>query len=79
MATTITITNFCKIAEDYGREIGLADFEIERIVHSKTQDTDEWIFHLKIRAMDPSIEDDNHGAIIVVDALTEKPRLIEGL
>ena len=43
---TTTITNFCQIAEEYGREIGLAAFEIERIVHSKSDGKDEWIFHL---------------------------------
>lgn len=79
MATTITITNICQIAEDYGREIGLADYEIERIVHSRTNGRDEWIIHLQFGVLDPLIEDDGHGAIIVVDAVTEKPRLIEGL
>ena len=35
MSTTATITNVCQIAEEYGKEIGLADFAIERIVHVK--------------------------------------------
>jgi hypothetical protein len=40
---------------------------------------DEWIIHVQFGELDPLIEDDQHGAIIVVDAATEKPRLIEGL
>ena len=79
MSTTTTITNFCQIAEEYGREIGLAEFEIERIVHSKSEGKDEWIFHLKFGELDPLIESDGQGAIVVVDAETEKPRLVEGL
>ena len=79
MTTTTTITNVCQIAEDYGREIGLADFEIERIIHTKKEGKDEWIIHVRFGELDPLIEDDGHGAIIVVDAATEKPRLIEGL
>ena len=79
MTTTTTITNVCQIAENYGREIGLADFEIERIVHAKKEGKDEWIVHVRFGELDLSIEDDGHGAIIVVDAATEKPRLIEGL
>jgi len=38
MTTTTTITNICQIAEDYGREIGLAEFQVERIVHAKKDD-----------------------------------------
>ncbi|MCL4203302.1 MAG: hypothetical protein KJ000_12445 [Pirellulaceae bacterium] len=79
MSTTTTITGVCQIVEDYGREIGLADFEIERIVHSKTGGKDEWIVHVTFGELDPQIEGEEHGAIIVVDAVTEKPRLIEGL
>jgi hypothetical protein len=79
MTTTTTITNVCQIAESYGREIGLAEFEIERVVHSKVDGKDEWIIHVQFGELDPLIEDDQHGAIIVVDAATEKPRLIEGL
>ncbi len=79
MTTTTTITNVCQIAEDYGRAIGLADFEIERIVHSRNKDKDEWIIHVRFGELDPLIEDDGNGAIIVVDAVTEKPRLIQGL
>ena len=79
MTTTTTITNVCQIAEDYGREIGLAEFEIERVVHSKRDGKDEWIIHVQFGEIDPLIEDDGNGAIIVVDAVTEKPRLIEGM
>ncbi|MDA1211282.1 MAG: hypothetical protein O2955_02135 [Planctomycetota bacterium] len=79
MSTTTTITNICQIAEDYGRKIGLAPFEIERIVHSRKEDINEWIIHIQFGKMDPLIEDDVHGAIIIVDAETEKPRLLEGL
>ena len=79
MTTTTTITNVCLIAEDYGREIGLAEFEIERVVHAKKDGKDEWIIHVRFGELDPLIEDDGDGAIIVVDAVTEKPRLIEGL
>ncbi len=77
--TTTTITNFCQIAEDYGSKIGLAKFEIERIVHAQDDGKDEWIFHLKFLEIDPRIEDDGDGAIVVVDTATSKPRLIEGL
>jgi hypothetical protein len=79
MTTTTTITNVCQIAEDYGREIGLADFQIERVIHAKKEDKDEWIIHVRFGELDPLIEDDGQGAIIVVDAATEKPRLITGL
>ena len=79
MTTTTIITNVCQIAENYGRKIGLASFEIERIVHSRKEGRDEWIVHLQFGELDPLIEDDGHGAIIVVDAATEVPRLIEGL
>ncbi|MCO6454947.1 MAG: hypothetical protein J5I93_06575 [Pirellulaceae bacterium] len=79
MSTTTMITNVCQIAEAYGREIGLADFEIERVVHSKKEGKDEWIIYVRVGELDPLIEDDGQGAIIVVDATTEKPRLIEGL
>jgi len=79
MTTTTTITNVCQIAEAYGREIGLADFEIERIVHAKKGVKDEWIIHVRFGELDPLIEDDGQGAIIVVDAATSEPRLIEAL
>ncbi len=79
MTTTKTITSICQIAEDYGREIGLAEFHIERIVHAKKEDKDEWIIHVRFGELDPVLEDDGQGAIIVVDSVTEKPRLIEGL
>ncbi|MGN6547523.1 MAG: zincin-like metallopeptidase toxin domain-containing protein [Aureliella sp.] len=79
MTTTTTITNVCQIAENYGREIGLAEFQIERVVHSRKDGKDEWIIHVRFGELDPLIEDDGHSAIIVVDAVTEKPRLIEGL
>ncbi len=79
MTTTTTITNVCQIVENYGREIGLARFEIERIVHSKKEGRDEWIVHVQFGELDPLLEEEGHGAIIVVDATTEVPRLIEGL
>ncbi len=79
MTATKTITNVCQIAEDYGREIGLANFEIERVVRSKNRGHDEWIIHVQFGELDPLIESEEHGAIIVVDVATEKPRLIEGL
>lgn len=79
MSTSTTIASICQIAEDYGREIGLAPFDIERIVHSKEGGTDEWVIHVQFSELDPLIEDDRNGAIIVVDAATEKPRLIVGL
>ena len=79
MTTTATITNVCQIAEAFGREIGLADFEIERVVHAKKEGRDEWIVHIRFGELDPLIEDDSQGAIIVVDATTKKPRLVEGL
>ena len=79
MSTTTTITNFCQIAEEFGQKIGLAEFEIERIVHTKSAGIDEWVFHLKFDELDPLIEIEEHGAIVVVDATTKVPRLIEGL
>ncbi len=79
MSTTTMITNVCQIAEDFGREIGLADFQIDRVIHAKANGKDEWIIHVRFCELDPSIEDENHGAIIVVDTLTEVPRLVEGL
>jgi hypothetical protein len=79
MTTTTTITNVCQIAEDFGREIGLAKFEIERVVHAKKEGKDEWIIHVQFGELDPLIENDGQGAIIVVDAATEEPRLLEGL
>ncbi len=79
MSTTTTITNVCQIAEDYGRKIGLAEFEIERVVHSKSENEDEWIIHVTFGEFDPLIVDAPDGAIIVVDAQTETPRLIPGL
>lgn len=79
MSTTTTITNVCQIAEHYGRDIGLGDFQIDRVVHEKHDDRDEWIIHLRFAESDLLIEDEGHGAIIVVDAVTELPRLLEGL
>jgi hypothetical protein len=79
MTTTTTIANVCQIAEDYGREIGLADFDIERVVHVKEDGKDEWIIHLQFGELDPLIENDHNGAIIIVDAVSERPRLLEGL
>ncbi|MGM0491111.1 MAG: hypothetical protein ACQESR_30665 [Planctomycetota bacterium] len=79
MSTTTTITNVCRIAEDYGREIGLAPFEIDRLVRAKKEDKDEWVLHVQFGELDPLVQNDNHGAIIVVDAITKEPRLVEGL
>jgi hypothetical protein len=79
MSATTTITNICQIAENYGREIGLAPFEIERIVHSKIDDKNEWIIYVHFNDVDPLVENDGDGAIIVVDAATERPCMIEGL
>lgn len=79
MITTTTITNICQVAEDFGKNIGLAAFEIEKIIHSKSEGRDEWILHLRFVDIDPALEDDGNGAIVVVDAETETPRLIEGL
>lgn len=78
MPTTM-IASISQIAEDFGKEIGLGKFEIDRIVRSREDGKDEWIVHLQLASLDPAIEDDQEGAIIVVDAKTEKPRLIEGL
>jgi hypothetical protein len=79
MSTTSTIANVCQIAEQFEREIGLAPFDIERVVHSRKEGQDEWIIHIQFGELDPLIESDDHGAIIVVDAITERPRLIEGM
>jgi len=58
MSTTTTITTVCQIAENYGREIGLADFEIERIVHAKADGKDEWIIRVQFGELDPLIENE---------------------
>jgi len=79
MSTTTMISNICQIAEDFGRSCGLMDFEIERIVRSRTDGKDEWVVQLQFRNIDPLIEDDDRCAIVVVDAKSEKPRLLEGL
>jgi hypothetical protein len=79
MSTIATITHICRIAEAYAQTIGLAEFEIERIVHSRTAERDEWILHLEFKEVDPLIEHEGQGAIIVVDSATENPQLIEGL
>lgn len=79
MSSANLIADVCQIAEEFGREIGLADFEIERVVHSQQNGQDEWILYLKLGELDPNILADDHGAIIVVDAATERPRLVEGL
>lgn len=79
MSTTTVISNVCKIAEDFGTRCGLSGFEIARVVHSRENGKDEWIVQLEFSNIDPLIEDDGQCAIIVVDAVTEEPRLIEGL
>jgi hypothetical protein len=79
MSATTTITSVCRIAEAFGHKIGLADFQIERVIHAKNDDKDEWIIHVRFDELDPLVEDEAQGAIIVVDAITENPRLIEGL
>lgn len=79
MTAIIKITNACEIAEAYGRQLGLATFEIDRVVHSRSDRADEWIVYLKFSEVDPLIEDDGNGAIIVVDDQTGEARLIEGL
>ena len=40
------------------------------MVHEKHDDRDEWIIHLRFAESDLLIEDEGHGAIIVVDAVT---------
>lgn len=69
----------CEIAEEYGRQIGLRDFEIDRVVHARDQNRDEWVVHLAVRLPDPSLEEDDFGALIVVDTQSGTPRLVEGL
>lgn len=69
----------CEIAEEFGRQIGMRDFEIDRIVHARDENRDEWVVHLAVRLQDPSIEEDNFGALIVVDAQSGTPRLLESL
>lgn len=73
------ISSICQIAEDFGKSIGLMDFEIERIVRSREAGKDEWIVQLQFSNIDPLIEDDGQCAIVVVDARSEKPRLLESL
>ena len=79
MSNTSTIIKVCQIAEDYGREIGLASFDFESIVHSKDDGKDEWICFVQFGELDPLIEDDGDGAIIVVDGVSYQPRLFEKL
>lgn len=73
------ITHVCQIAELYGRELGLAPFEIERVVNSRDGGRDEWIIHVQFNDTDPLVESDDLEAIIVVDAVTVTPRLVTGL
>ena len=79
MSTTTVISHICRIAEDFGHSHGMTDFEIERVVHSRTGEKDEWIVQLSFTNLDPLLEDDKHCAIVVVDTATEEPRLLEGL
>jgi len=79
MSTTTMISSICQIAEDFGKSMGLMEFEIERIVRSRTGGKDEWIVQLQFSDVDPLIEDDGQCAIVVVDAVSEKARLLEGL
>lgn len=79
MSTTTRISAICQIAEDYGRKRGLSAFEIERVVHARSHDRDEWLVQLRIITGEASVDDDNPYAVVVVDADTELPRLVEGL
>jgi len=79
MSTVTTISNICQIAEDFGKRQGLENFEIERVVHSRFDGKDEWIVQLGFRELDPLLEDDGPCAIVVVDAQSEEPRLLESL
>jgi len=79
LSATAPVTNVCRIAEQHGNELGLADFEIDRAVHSTSEGSDEWLIPLRFTEVHPLLEDDPHGAIVVVDSATGQPRLIEGL
>lgn len=79
MSATACITNVCQIAEDFGGSIGLTEFVIDRIVHNRSDGKDEWVLQLRFIDVDPLLEDDASGAIIIVDAETESARLVEGL
>ena len=78
MSATASITNVCQIAETFGAGLGLAKFEIDRIVHNRSDGKDEWVLQLRFVDVDPLVEDDA-GAIIIVDAETERARLVQGL
>ncbi|MEZ6063466.1 MAG: hypothetical protein R3C19_24220 [Planctomycetaceae bacterium] len=79
MSTTTTVTSICHVAEEFAKLQGLKDFEIERVVRSREDGKDEWIVQLGFQDIDPLIEDDGQCAIIIVDAQSEEPRLLEGL
>ncbi len=68
MSITTMISNICQIVEDFGKSCGLMDFEMERIVRSRTDGKDEWVVQLQCNNIDPLIEDDDRCAIVVVDA-----------
>ena len=50
------ISNICQIAEDFGKSCGLMDFEIERIVRSRTDGKDERVVQLQFNDIDPLID-----------------------
>jgi hypothetical protein len=79
MSTTTTISNICHIAEEFGKLQGLSGFEIERVVRSRKDEKDEWIVQLTFHEIDPLIQDDEQCAIVIVDAQSEEPRLLETL
>lgn len=59
--------------------MGFANFEIERVVRSREHGKDEWIVQLVFHDVDPLLEDDGQCAIVIVDAQSEQPRLLENL
>jgi hypothetical protein len=79
MSTTTIVAHICHIAEEFAKLRGFKDFEIERVVRSREDGKDEWIVQLGFRDIDPLIEDDGQCAIIIVDAQSEEPRLLERL
>jgi hypothetical protein len=78
-AATSIVTDICSIAEAFGRSIRLAEFQIDRVIHSYDKNHDEWMVYLRCLDIDPLLEDDNQGTIIIVDTATKTPRLFEAL
>ena len=78
-ATSSVVAAICQIAEAFGKSLGLAEFEIDRVVRSRDKVHDEWIVYLRRMQCDANVIEEERGTIVVIDAESKVPRLIEGL